>query len=224
MALHGGGHLEFKKMHKGDFWVIFGIRLGRCPCIIPEKISFLQFYSRFNPNALALNGDLEIMRSVRCFDWFILLWCHWTNLGLLPKWQLWATFFISIIKIISIIGLICIMIQCKMLLLNQWLQKKWPISNLCSGQIKRSLLILYLSSASLIKVFPPSVCPSVRPSVRRAVQSSLANRYIIDCSSYNVHICIWRISPVEIRTWVTLTYFCRSYRSKVTLSLYPIDI
>ena len=52
MALHGGGHLELKKMHKGDFWGIFGIRLG--PCIIPEKISFLQFYSRFNPNALAL--------------------------------------------------------------------------------------------------------------------------------------------------------------------------
>ena len=54
MALHGGGHLELKKMHKGDFWGIFGIRLGSCPCIIPEKISFLQFYSRFNPNALAL--------------------------------------------------------------------------------------------------------------------------------------------------------------------------
>ena len=46
MALHGGGHL--------DFWGLFGIRLGRCPCIIPEKISFLLFYSRFNPNALAL--------------------------------------------------------------------------------------------------------------------------------------------------------------------------
>ena len=54
MALHGGGHLESKKMHKGDFWGLFGIRLGRCPCIIPDKISFLQFYSRFNPNALAL--------------------------------------------------------------------------------------------------------------------------------------------------------------------------
>ena len=54
MALHGGGHLEFKKMHKGDFWGLFGICLGRCPCIIPEKISFLQFYSRFNLNALVL--------------------------------------------------------------------------------------------------------------------------------------------------------------------------
>ena len=54
MALHGGGHLELKKMHKGDFWGLFGIRLGRCPGIIPEKISFLQFYSRFNPNALEL--------------------------------------------------------------------------------------------------------------------------------------------------------------------------
>ena len=48
--------LNLKKMHKGDFRGIFGIRLGRCPCIIPEKISFLQFYSRFNPNALALYG------------------------------------------------------------------------------------------------------------------------------------------------------------------------
>ena len=47
MALHGGGHLELRKMHKGDFWGIFGVRLGRCPGIIPEKISFLQFYSRF---------------------------------------------------------------------------------------------------------------------------------------------------------------------------------
>ena len=54
MALHGGGHLELKKMHKGDIWGLFGIRLGRCPCIIPEKINFLQFYSRFNPNALEL--------------------------------------------------------------------------------------------------------------------------------------------------------------------------
>ena len=43
-------------MHKGDFWGLFGIRLGRCPCIIPEKISFLQFYSTFNPNALALTA------------------------------------------------------------------------------------------------------------------------------------------------------------------------
>ena len=85
------------------------------------------------------------------------------------------------------------MIQCKMLLLNQWLQKKWPISNLCSGQIKKkSLLILYLSSASLIKVFPPAG----RPTVRRAIHSSLAlvNRYNNNCSSYSVHICIWRIS------------------------------
>ena len=47
MALQGGGHLELKKMHKGDFWGFLGIRLGRCPGIIPEKISFLQFYSRF---------------------------------------------------------------------------------------------------------------------------------------------------------------------------------
>ena len=123
------------------------------------------------------------MRSVTCSDWFILLWCHWTNSGLLPKWQLWATFFISIIKIISIIGLICIMIQCKMLLLNQLLQKKWLISNLCSGQIKKipSNLIFILCLAD--KSFS-----SVRPSVRRAVHSFLANRYIINCSSYSVHM------------------------------------
>ena len=61
MALHGGGHLELKKMHKGDFWGLSGIRLERCPCIIPEKISFLQFYTRFNPNALALVGVVAKM-------------------------------------------------------------------------------------------------------------------------------------------------------------------
>ena len=117
------------------------------------------------------NGDLEIMRSVRCFDWIILLWCHWTNLGLLPKRQLWATFFISIIKIISIIGLICIMIQCKMLLLNQWLQKKWPISNLCWGQIKKitSDLICILCLAD--KSFS-SVRQSVRPSITAPAMES----------------------------------------------------
>ena len=43
MASHSGGHLELRKMHKGDFWGLFGIRPGRCPGIIPEKISFLQF-------------------------------------------------------------------------------------------------------------------------------------------------------------------------------------
>ena len=123
------------------------------------------------------------MRSVRCFDWFILLWCHWTNLGLLPKWQLWATFFISIIKIISIIGLIFIMIQGKMLLLNLWLQKKWPISNLCLGQIKTNHFWSYLSFFGC-------------PSVRRAVHSSLAlaNRYINNCLNCSGHICIWQIS------------------------------
>ena len=66
MALHGGGHLELKKMHKGDFWGIFGIRLGRCPCIIREKISFLQFYSRFNPNALALEGAVAPTLLLAC--------------------------------------------------------------------------------------------------------------------------------------------------------------
>ena len=80
---------------------------------------------------------------------------------------------------------------------------------------KKSLWILYLSSASPIKVFPPSV----RPYVRRADHSSLAlaNRYINNCSSYSVSAAF--VSGeylVEILTWVTLTYFCRSYRSKVT--------
>ena len=68
MALHGGGHLELEKMHKGDFWGIFGIRLGRCPGIIPEKISFLQFYSRFLCfffiNALALYALEVIFTSI----------------------------------------------------------------------------------------------------------------------------------------------------------------
>ena len=54
MALHGEGHLELKKMHKGGFEGLFGIRLRRCPDIIPKKNSFLQFYPRFNPNALVL--------------------------------------------------------------------------------------------------------------------------------------------------------------------------
>ena len=66
MALHGGGYLELKKMHKGDFRGLFGIRLGRCPCIIPEKISFLQFYSRLNPNALALGKCMIHVGR----DWF----------------------------------------------------------------------------------------------------------------------------------------------------------
>ena len=80
---------------------------------------------------------------------------------------------------------------------------------------KKSLLILYLSSASPIKGFPPSV----RPYVRRAVHSSLAlaNRYINNYSSYSVSAAF--VSGeylIEILTWVTLTYFCRSYRSTVT--------
>ena len=76
MALHDGGHLELKKMHKGDFWGLFGIRLGRCPCIIPEKISFLQFYSRFNPNALALYNNHNAKTNRRywnkCLNWCFL--------------------------------------------------------------------------------------------------------------------------------------------------------
>ena len=89
MALHGDGHLELKKMHKEDFWGIFGIRLGRCPCIVPEKISFLQFYSRFNPNALALMAaihsalPLHMRKCMMASDWFgensdSLCYCHST--------------------------------------------------------------------------------------------------------------------------------------------------
>ena len=72
MALHGGGHLELKKIHKGDFWSLFGIRLGRCPCIIPEKISFLQFYSRFNPNALTEleSGNYICKLLEKLLPWF----------------------------------------------------------------------------------------------------------------------------------------------------------
>ena len=57
MVLHGGGHLELKKMHKRDFWGLFGISLGRCPGIIPEKTAFCNFIPGscvFFSNALAL--------------------------------------------------------------------------------------------------------------------------------------------------------------------------
>ena len=60
-----------KKMQKGDFRGLFGIRLRRCPRIIPEKISFLQFYSRFNPNALAL-----LVNSSFRFIWIPILWVY----------------------------------------------------------------------------------------------------------------------------------------------------
>ena len=66
IVLHGGGH---KKMQKGYFWGLFGIRLGRCPGIIPEKISFLKFYSRLNPNALALVANWTmIIRKDKMYD------------------------------------------------------------------------------------------------------------------------------------------------------------
>ena len=60
MVLHGGGHLELKKMHRGDFSGLFCVRLGRSPGIFPEKNQLspiLLFYSSFLcffPNALAL--------------------------------------------------------------------------------------------------------------------------------------------------------------------------
>ena len=68
MALHGDGHLEIKKMHKGDLWGLFGIRLGRCPGIIPEKKSafciFIPGSCVFFTNALAL---MDINDSARLF-------------------------------------------------------------------------------------------------------------------------------------------------------------
>ena len=49
-----------QKMHKGDFWGLFGIRLARCPGIIPEKKSafcnFIPGSCVFFTNALALNN------------------------------------------------------------------------------------------------------------------------------------------------------------------------
>ena len=54
MALHGGGHLELKKMHKGIFGASSVFDWGDVRVSFLKKISFLQFYSRFNPNALAL--------------------------------------------------------------------------------------------------------------------------------------------------------------------------
>ena len=78
MALHGGGQLELKKMHKGDFWGLFGIRLGRCPCIIPEKISFLQFYSRLNPDALALYYMQSITMTITITLKFFYYYCYYS--------------------------------------------------------------------------------------------------------------------------------------------------
>ena len=69
MALHGGGRLELKKCTRG----LFGIRLGRCPGIIPEKISFLQFYSRFNPNALSLGMAFNFLCYVSSLHIHILV-------------------------------------------------------------------------------------------------------------------------------------------------------
>ena len=61
-------------MHKGDFWCLFGIRLGRCSCIIPEKICFLQFDSRFNPNVLELRGISLLCSLSKIFTKLINNW------------------------------------------------------------------------------------------------------------------------------------------------------
>ena len=70
-----------KKMHKGGFWGLFGIRLGRCPCIIPEKISFLHFYPRFNPNALALECSVTI--------WLMNYFSSWPFMNNPSSWTRW---------------------------------------------------------------------------------------------------------------------------------------
>ena len=59
MALHGAGHIEFKKSHKGDFQRLFVFVCEDVQLSFLKKISFLQFYSRFSSNALALGGSLR---------------------------------------------------------------------------------------------------------------------------------------------------------------------
>ena len=57
MALHGGGHLELKQMHRGNFRGLFGIRLAKYPGIIPKKSAFCNFIPGscvFVTNVLAL--------------------------------------------------------------------------------------------------------------------------------------------------------------------------
>ena len=57
MALHGGGHLELKKCTRGIFGASSEFVWGDVQVSFLKKISFLQFYSRFNPNALALSEN-----------------------------------------------------------------------------------------------------------------------------------------------------------------------
>ena len=54
MALHGGGHLELKKCTRGILGASSEFVWGDVHVSFLQKISFLQFYSRFNLNALAL--------------------------------------------------------------------------------------------------------------------------------------------------------------------------
>ena len=120
MALHGGGHLELKKMHKGDFWGLFGIRLGRCPCIIPKKISSLQFYSRFNLNALALCLYLPLLLQQLTPESAI-AGVFFVFLGLIPD------FYFTLLH-----GMLIIMMEIWQVLLYKGLQTEqcvtWPIS------------------------------------------------------------------------------------------------
>ena len=58
------------------------------------------------------------------------------------------------------------MTQCKMLLLNQWLQKKMPISNLCSDQIKKitfNLIFILCLADKRFSSVRLSVVPSIHP-------------------------------------------------------------
>ena len=54
-------------MHKGDFWGLFGIRLGICPGIFPEKnqLSAILFQAPvFFPNALTLFDIFPVWSAI----------------------------------------------------------------------------------------------------------------------------------------------------------------
>ena len=92
-------------MHKGDFWGLFGICLGRCPGIIPKKISFLQFYSRFLcffTNALALH-----IYMIYVLIWLYTMYCGKTLNTLKPVMvtinKLWQKMNVSCFQDISIL-------------------------------------------------------------------------------------------------------------------------
>ena len=48
MASHSGGHLELRKMHKGDFWGLFGIRPSAFCNFIPGSCFFSLMLLHYN--------------------------------------------------------------------------------------------------------------------------------------------------------------------------------